>query len=117
MQVPVIAVKRQECITPERAQARLSAMERRETMYAREGHVSDVHSRVIPDEEDGSPGSVIVSMHYDTFTEDEFDYLLAVEQRSRGFQSLIAGRKILPGSTSSELGVSTGMLDGLFDDE
>lgn len=114
MQVPVIAVRRQECITPERAQIRLAQMQARESAHAEMGMVSNVHSRVIPDEQDGSPGSVIVTMSYDEFSEDEFSYLLAVEQRSKGFQSLIAGRKVLPGQTSDELGVSTGMLDGLY---
>lgn len=113
MQVPVIAVQRTECITPERARARLAALEERESRMERL-FPTDTHSRTIPAEQDGSPGSVIVTMSYDTFSEDEFDYLLAVERRSKGFQSLIAGRKVLPGETSDELGVSTGMLDGLY---
>lgn len=114
MQVPVIAVKRQECITPERARIRLAQMQANEERHAELGLLSNTHSRTIPDEQDGSPGSVIVSMHFDEFSEDEFSYLLAVERRSKGFQSLITGRKVLPGETSDELGVSTGMLDGLY---
>lgn len=108
-----MSITRQECVTPERAMARLAAMDERERqMDENPFFVNDTHSRNIPPREDGSEGSVIVTMSYATVSAEDFAYMRMVEDFDPDFQTLLQGRTRLDPRTSTE--EESGLLSGLY---
>lgn len=107
-----MAITRQECVTPERATARLAAMKERDRqMEENPFFLNDTHSRNIPPREDGSEGSVIVTMSYAVVDAEDFAYMRMAENFDPDFQTLLQGRTRLDPRTSTE--EESGLLSGL----